>query len=88
MDGVFTDLGPVVDFSRHGMRVSTRAPSQLRTDQITVCEIRSSLDRTIVGARVAWVRRVGLLKRHVGFEFVKLTPRARDHLRQLALAAG
>lgn len=75
-----SSLGPIVDLSSSGARVSVRrAP----TDSLIALELGDEHERLHLAARVVWVRRLGLFRHEVGLFFPAVGAEAAASLRRL-----
>jgi hypothetical protein len=83
--GVETSLGEALDVSAGGMRVRCRG-SVPREGALMALDVATLDGRFVVGARVAWVKRIKGAGSNVGLEFVKLTPEIQAQIRFMAMA--
>lgn len=87
LQDITCSLGDVVDLSAGGARVRLRGRTP-DLDERCVLHIHG-LDQVIeLEIRIRWCRRVGLLGREIGVEFVDVAPAARSALALLARTAA
>ena len=87
MQDIECSLGIVMDLSASGMRIRTRlrVPEAGRVFTVTL----ASLDGPVlVGCRVRWWRKAGVLTKELGIEFVEPTPEIAAELGRLASRAA
>lgn len=79
-------LGIVLDLSASGMRVRTRGRVP-ETGTVFATQLGSLDGPIVVGCRVRWWRKAGLMTKEFGVEFVNLTPEIAVELTRLARRA-
>jgi len=83
---IITSMGPAVDISAGGIRVSCSGARPQEGDTL-VLRI-TGLDGTLeVGVRVVWAKAIARQSFDLGLEFIDPTPAQRVQLRALALGA-
>ncbi len=82
-EGLESTAGTVLDLSAGGMRVITRRRPPARDIQIALISEDGEL---CLDARCAWVKRVGVARFEVGYEFLAVDQAARDHLTRISSA--
>jgi hypothetical protein len=85
MNGI--GVGQVLDLSPRGMRLRSSAFVSLDRDAVFDVTLICHRVRLRLRARVAWTRRIGLIKREVGLRFLGVDNDSATELRRLAALA-
>src|SRR5690606_13746609 len=90
VSGANASLGRILDIPGGGMRILSRsmAPGPRRDATIPIQIDVGDEEWLGLTARVAWVRRVGLLQREIGLEFVEIEDGVKKALRAMAYTSG
>lgn len=84
LEQVRCDVGEVLDLSSHGMRVRSRKGFRQGDVRVVVIE---GLGGTLgMRSRVVWVKRSGMFRHEIGFEFMDVDPDLARKLTQMAMA--
>ena len=84
LEQVCCDLGAVLDLSSHGMRVRARKSLQEGDIRVVILE---GLGGTLgMKSRVVWIKRNGMFRHEIGFEFMDVDPDLARKLTQMAMA--
>jgi hypothetical protein len=84
LEQVRCELGEVLDLSSHGMRVRSRKAFRVGDVRVIVIE---GLGGTLgMKSRIVWIKRNGMFRHEVGFEFMDVDPDLARKLTQMAMA--
>lgn len=80
-------LGEVIDLSASGMRVSRTSLGKVELGQVYDVRLQAPGLTMMVRAKVVHVSRKGLLSRHLGLEFIDVTPEVARGLTEIVRVA-
>ncbi len=87
MQDIRCSLGTLLDLSASGMRLKARGTIP-KTGQIFTVTLQSVDGPVLVGCRIRWWRKCGMITKEVGVEFVDPTPAICADLGRLAQRAA
>lgn len=80
-------FGDAVDLSATGMRVRHKGSLRITADDSVSLTLAFAAAEVRLDARVVWIRRTGFRRHEIGFEFIDVSPEARECLHEIARCA-